>query len=160
MNRDSLSSFIPSPSSFFSSFILPPSSFFVETAMYPHKNQQISLLTEPRSTFHERWYQGNAPTRLMASRTVADAEQFRFLVTRPVGRDDLAALMDIASHVNLASMRSARDKNQLTIEQSIRTLAGDLSWQQGLLFLATDLFPLDGGPCELAGNIKLQVGWG
>src|SRR6185437_13345836 len=52
------------------------------------------------------------------------------------------------------------EKNQLTIEQSIRTLAGTLPWQQGLMMLAADLFPLSGGPSELAGNIRLQVGWG
>ena len=57
-------------------------------------------------------------------------------------------------------MRGEEEKNQLSIEQSIRTLAGDLAWQQGLLLLSADLFPQDGGTCELAGNVRLQAGWG
>ena len=88
------------------------------------------------------------------------AEQYRLLVARPVERTDLSSILEIARHVNLASMRAETEKNQTYIEQSIRTLAGNLTWQQGLLFLGVDLFPLDGGPCELAGSIKLQTGWG
>jgi arginine/ornithine N-succinyltransferase beta subunit len=57
-------------------------------------------------------------------------------------------------------MRSEEEKNLLAIEQSARTLAGDLPWQQGLLLLAADLFPLGGAAREPAGTIKLQVGWG
>ncbi len=93
-------------------------------------------------------------------KVVDDAEQFRFLVARPAVHADLASILEIAGHVNLASMRSEKEKNQVCIEQSLRTLAGSLPWQQGLLFLSTDLFPLDGGARQLAGNAKLQVGWG
>jgi arginine/ornithine N-succinyltransferase beta subunit len=89
-----------------------------------------------------------------------ETEQVRLLLARPVSRPDLSSMLEIASHVNIASMRAERAKNELAIEQSIRTLAGNLAWQQGLLLLAADLFMQDGGPGELAGNIKLQVGWG
>src|SRR5258707_1025938 len=122
--------------------------------MLPHLNESVSLLSDARPAF---------PTERAAAaagrKAVDDAEQFRCLVARPAARTDLASIMQIASHVNLASMRSEKAKNQVGIEQSIRTLAGDLAWQQGLLFLAADLFPLGGGPRELAGNVKLQVGW-
>ena len=57
-------------------------------------------------------------------------------------------------------MRSEKEKNRIYIEQSIRTLAGELAWQQGLLYLVADLFPLGGGARELAGGIKLQAGAG
>ncbi len=88
----------------------------------------------------------------------ADQEPYRCLIARPAARADLAALAAIAGHVNLASLRT--EKNQTYVEQSLRTLAGNLSWQQGLLFLAADLYPEGTGPRELAGNVKLQVGWG
>ena len=90
----------------------------------------------------------------------SDAEPFRFLVARPAARTDLASVTEIAGHVNLASMRAEREKNELAIEQSIRTLAGDLAWQQGLVLLSADLIPQGGGPRELAGNVRLQAGWG
>jgi arginine/ornithine N-succinyltransferase beta subunit len=88
------------------------------------------------------------------------AGKFRFLVARPAARADLAGMMEIAGSVNLASMRGEEEKNRLAIEQSARTLGGALPWQQGLLLLGADLFPAGGGPAELAGNVKLQVGWG
>jgi arginine/ornithine N-succinyltransferase beta subunit len=92
--------------------------------------------------------------------TAADKESFRYLVARPAVATDLAAIMQVAGHVNLASMRAEEARNKLAIEQSTRTLAGELPWQQGLLLLAADLFPFDNKACELAGQIKLQVGWG
>jgi arginine/ornithine N-succinyltransferase beta subunit len=95
-----------------------------------------------------------------ANKTPSDAEAFRLLVARPAAPADLASLIEIARHVNLASMRAETEKNQLAIEQSTRTLAGDLPWQQGLMLMTTDLFPLGGGPSEIAGSIRLQVGWG
>jgi arginine/ornithine N-succinyltransferase beta subunit len=68
--------------------------------------------------------------------------------------------MELNSHVNIASMRAEQEKNRLAIEQSIRTLAGELPWLQGLALLVADLPGPDGAPGELAGNIKLQLGWG
>jgi arginine/ornithine N-succinyltransferase beta subunit len=122
-------------------------------------NELASPLADGRPALREgRPAAGNAPVTLSSGED--DPEQFRLLLARPVGRTDLAALLEIAGHVNVASMRGEKERNQVSIEQSIRTLAGDLAWPQGLLFLAADLFPTDGGPCELAGNIKLQVGWG
>jgi arginine/ornithine N-succinyltransferase beta subunit len=88
------------------------------------------------------------------------AGKVRFLVARPASPVDLAGMMEIAGSVNLASMRGEEAKNRLAVEQSARTLAGALPWQQGLLLLGADLFPAGGGPAELAGNVKLQVGWG
>jgi arginine/ornithine N-succinyltransferase beta subunit len=90
----------------------------------------------------------------------AVAEPYRLLVARPAARSDLASMREIAGHVNLASLRGETEKVRVAIEQSIRTLTGDLPWQQGLLLLASDLFPADGGPCEAAGSVRLQVGWG
>jgi arginine/ornithine N-succinyltransferase beta subunit len=81
-------------------------------------------------------------------------------VARPACQADLPAILEIGGHVNLASMRGEEDKNQLAIEQSLRTLSGELPWQQGLLLLTTDLFSLEGGPPEVAGQVKLQLGWG
>jgi arginine/ornithine N-succinyltransferase beta subunit len=88
------------------------------------------------------------------------ADPFRFLVARPARRADLAGMTEVAGHVNLASMRGEEENNRLGIEQSIRTLDGALPWHQGLLLLGADLFPPGGGPAELAGSVKLQVGWG
>jgi arginine/ornithine N-succinyltransferase beta subunit len=82
------------------------------------------------------------------------------LVARPVERADLESLLEISRYVNVASMRAERAKNELTIEQSIRTLAGALAWQQGLMMLAADIHTEVDEPAELAGQIKLQVGWG
>lgn len=103
-----------------------------------------------------------APRKALAAwRAPADGTaKFRFLVARPAAPADLSGMMEIAGSVNLASMRAEEAKNRLALEQSARTLAGALPWQQGLLLLGADLFPAGGGPAELAGNVKLQVGWG
>jgi arginine/ornithine N-succinyltransferase beta subunit len=135
-------------------------------------NELASALADTRAGFYEEApVPAGAPVTVPSGhritvareggrRAADDAEPFRFLVARPAARSDLAAVVELTRHVNLASMRGEREKVQVAIEQSIRTLAGDLPWQQGLLSLAADLFPLGDGPCELAGNIKLQVGWG
>lgn len=136
--------------------------------MYQYPNELAAVFADRRAAFYEGLYKDAAPsapvsngkTVVTARKEARDAEQFRFLVARPAGQPDLEPMLEIARHINVASMRGEKEKNQLSIEQSIRTLAGELAWQQGLLLMAADLFPLNGGPCELAGNIKLQVGWG
>jgi arginine/ornithine N-succinyltransferase beta subunit len=135
--------------------------------MTPHLNRLASLGAGSGLAPAEGLYEaagtaatapGNAPSTVC--KPAEDMEKYRFLVARPVARPDLAAMLEINRHVNIASMRSEQEKNLLAIEQSIRTLAGDLPWQQGLLLLSADLYPLGGAASELAGTIKLQVGWG
>jgi arginine/ornithine N-succinyltransferase beta subunit len=135
--------------------------------MKQHLNRLACLRTEPRPRGPEALYEAGAAVAAPQDRPVAgvrqpseDMESYRFLVARPAARPDLAAMLEINRHVNIASMRGEEEKNLLAIEQSTRTLAGDLPWQQGLLLLSADLYPLDGATAELAGTIKLQVGWG
>ena len=136
--------------------------------MIQHAHEVESLFSDIQSALdegrQEERVRARAPSRgksVDAGREVAaDPEAFRFLIARPAARTDLASILEIARHVNVASMRAEKEKNRVCIEQSIRTLAGELAWQQGLLNLVADLFPLGGGARELAGGIKLQVGAG
>jgi arginine/ornithine N-succinyltransferase beta subunit len=133
--------------------------------MFQHSNELLSLQGKGGLHLADWSEAANCRTPELRSTTdgrkkADDPEKFRYLIARPAARSDLDSILEIAKHVNLASMRSEKEKNQVCIEQSIRTLAGELSWQQGLLFLSADLFPSEGGSRELAGNAKLQIGWG
>jgi arginine/ornithine N-succinyltransferase beta subunit len=122
--------------------------------MHLHLNELGSTLLDMRP------HPSSRPRQNARLAPPTDREPFRYLVARPAVAADLPAILQVARHVNLASMRAEETKNKLAIEQSTRTLAGELPWQQGLLLLAADLFPLHNKPCELAGQVKLQVGWG
>ena len=121
--------------------------------MVMSSNELVSLLGGGRPPVREQ---------LLAAvrKETHDPEAFRRLVARPAAPADLKPLTEIVGHVNLASMRGDLEKTQMYIDQSLRTLAGELAWQQGLLLLAADVVPLDGGDKELAGTVRLQVGWG
>jgi arginine/ornithine N-succinyltransferase beta subunit len=135
-----------------------------------HLKELVPFVTGPGGTLAAARY-GNA-FRAAAPRAVpdgsgaagrkvaGDAEAFRLLVARPAARADLGALCALAGHVNVASMRGGEERNRAYVEQSVRTLAGDLAWEQGLLLLPADLFPPGGGPHEVAGSVRLQAGWG
>ena len=133
--------------------------------MHVHLNELGSTLLDLRPHLSSRPRRNASPVQPLQAAAQqesapTDREPFRYLVARPAVAADLTAILQVARHVNLASMRAEETKTRLAIEQSRHTLAGDLPWQQGLLLLAADLFPLEGKPCELAGQVKLQVGWG
>src|SRR4051812_5062202 len=98
----------------------------------------VPLFGGPGGTLAAYRY-GNAPRAVPEGKGVAagrkaaeDAEGASLLVARPAARADVGALSGLAGHVNLASMRGGEERNRAVIEQSARTLAGTLPWEQGL----------------------------
>ena len=77
------------------------------------------------------------------------------LVCRPAVEGDLDRLIEIAQEVNLGSTRP--DKKSILEQIAIckNTLTGSISWEQGILYLVTEIVS-DNGSREVVGSCKLQ----
>ena len=104
-----------------------------------------------------------------------DPENYRYVIVRPVVPADLDSIVEIVEDVDLASMRKDPDMNSNFIRMSMETLAGKLTWRQGLLFLALEMAPTRtsdhpyerstgkaalGDRTAVVGTTRLQIGWG
>jgi arginine/ornithine N-succinyltransferase beta subunit len=89
-----------------------------------------------------------APTAARAGR------RHRVLRCRPALPDDLLHLLTMAEEVNLGNTRADEKRIRQQIKDCHATLAGTLQWEQGLLYLVTEV--LGEKTPELVGSCKLQ----
>jgi len=79
----------------------------------------------------------------------------RVLVCRPAVESDVDRLIEIAQEVNLGNTRPDEKSILEQIAICKNTLTGNISWEQGILYLATEITSDQGGR-EVVGSCKLQ----
>jgi arginine N-succinyltransferase len=104
---------------------------------------KIIELTEPKSSL------------VILTPGAVSERRHRVLVCRPAAEADVGRLVEIAQEVNLGNTRPDAKSILEQIAICKNTLTGNISWEQGILYLATEITS-DDGSREVVGSCKLQ----